>query len=141
MYTICLQGDPSDEVEAVPVGVVWGLLASMPVSAHHSFASEYDRDKRVKVTGVITKFDLSNPHSWVYVDVKEADGTVSNWAFETAAAGGLYRRGIRKDTLKPGMVITITGFGAKDNSITADAQDVTMPDGMILTLGTENSPG
>jgi DNA/RNA endonuclease YhcR with UshA esterase domain len=109
--------------------------------AHHSFAAEYDRDKKVKVTGTVTKFDLSNPHSWVYVDVKDADGAVASWAFETASAGALYRRGIRKDTFKPGMVITITGFGAKDNSHTADAQDVTMPDGMVMTLGTENSPG
>jgi DNA/RNA endonuclease YhcR with UshA esterase domain len=109
--------------------------------AHHSFAAEYDRDKKVKVTGTITKFDLSNPHSWVFVDVKDTDGKVVNWAFETASAGALYRRGLRKDTLKPGMVITITGFGAKDNSHTADAQDVTMPDGMVMTLGTENSPG
>jgi len=113
----------------------------MPVLAHHSFAAEYDRAKVVKVSGTVTKFDLSNPHSWVYVDVKDADGTVANWAFETASAGALYRRGIRKDTLKAGMVITITGFGAKDNSHTADAQDVTMPDGMVMTLGTENSPG
>ena len=118
-----------------------GLLASSPVMAHHSFASEYDREKKVKVTGTITKFDLSNPHSWVYVDVKEADGKTANWGFETASAGVLYKRGIRKDTFKPGMVITITGFGAKDNSHTADAQDVTMPDGMVMTLGTENSPG
>ena len=117
------------------------LLASTPIMAHHSFAAEYDRDKKVKVTGTVTKFDLSNPHSWVYVDVKEADGTVASWAFETASAGALYRRGIRKDTFKTGMVITITGFGAKDNSHTADAQDVTMPDGMLMTLGTENSPG
>ena len=88
-----------------------GLLASMPVSAHHSFASEYDRERKVKVTGTITKFDLSNPHSWVYVDVKEADGTVSNWAFvkPPPAADGLYRKGeLRKDILETnGMVITI----------------------------------
>lgn len=123
------------------LAICGGLLASTPVMAHHSFASEYDRDRRVKVTGTVTKFDLSNPHSWVYLDVKEADGTVTSWAFETAAAGGLYRRGIRKDTFKPGMVITITGFGAKDNSHTADAQDVTLPDGTVMTLGTENNPG
>ncbi len=90
-----------------------GLLASTPMLAHHSFAAEYDRDKKVKVSGTVTKFDLSNPHSWVYVDVKEADGTVASWAFETASAGALYRRGIRKDTFKAGMTITITGFGCE----------------------------
>jgi hypothetical protein len=116
-------------------------LASMPMLAHHSFAAEYDREKVVKVTGTITKFDLSNPHSWIYVDVKDANGAVVNWGFETGAAGVLYKRGFRKDTLQPGMVITITGFGAKDNSNTADAQQLTMPDGTVKTLGTENNPG
>jgi hypothetical protein len=109
--------------------------------AHHSFAAEYDRAKVIKVTGTVTKFDLSNPHSWIYVDVKDANGAVVNWAFETGAAGVLYKRGFRKDTLQPGMVITITGYGAKDNSNTADAQELTMPDGTVKTLGTENNPG
>jgi len=117
------------------------LLACMPVMAHHSFAAEYDKEKRIKVTGTVTKFDFSNPHSWVYVDVKGDDGNVISWAFETASAGSLYRRGLRKDTIKPGTVVTITGFGAKDNSRTADAQDVTMPDGAVMHLGTEANPG
>ncbi len=64
----------------------------------------------VKVTGTVTKFDLSNPHSWIYVDAKGANGKVVNWAFETGSAGVLYRRGFRKDTMKPGMEITITGY-------------------------------
>jgi hypothetical protein len=118
-----------------------GLLASTPGMAHHSFAAEYDRAKVIKVSGTVTKFDLSNPHSWIYVDVKDANGVVVNWAFETGAAGVLYKRGFRKDTLQPGMVITITGYGAKDNSNTADAQQLTMPDGTVKTLGTENNPG
>lgn len=118
-----------------------GLLASTPVLAHHSFAAEYDRGKVVKVSGVVTKFDLSNPHSWIYLDVKDANGMVVSWAFETGAAGVLYKRGIRKNTLQPGMMITITGYGAKDNSNTADAQQLTMPDGTVMTLGTETNPG
>jgi hypothetical protein len=123
------------------LALLGGLLASTPLLAHHSFAAEYDRSKQVKVTGTITKFDLSNPHSWIYVDVTDAKGTVAHWAFETGAAGPLYKRGIRKNTLQPGMVITITGYGAKDNSNTADAQQLTMPDGTVITLGTENNPG
>ena len=117
------------------------LLACMPLLAHHSFAAEYDRDKVIKVSGTVTKFDLSNPHSWIYVDVKDVNGVVVNWAFETGAAGQLYKRGLRKNTLQPGMMITITGYGAKDNSNTADAQQLTLPDGTVITLGTENNPG
>jgi hypothetical protein len=118
-----------------------GLLVSTPVMAHHSFAAEYDKNKEVKVTGTVTKFDFSNPHSWIYVDAAGADGTVVSWSFETASASVLYKRGVRKDTLKPGMMITLTGYGAKDNSHTADAQNLTMPDGNVMTLGTEQNPG
>ena len=71
-----------------------GLLVSTPGMAHHSFAAEYDRSKVVKVTGTVTKFDLSNPHSWIYVDVKDANGMVVNWAFETGSAGVLVQAGL-----------------------------------------------
>ncbi len=135
------QGDDQVNSKLGLLVLCGALLASTPGMAHHSFAAEYDRSKQVKVTGTVTKFDLSNPHSWIYIDVKDANGTVVNWAFETGAAGQLYKRGLRKNTLQPGMVITITGYGAKDNSNTADAQQVTMPDGTVMTLGTENNPG
>lgn len=116
-------------------------LASLPLFGHHSFAAEYDKNKQVKVTGTVTKFDFSNPHSWIYLDAKADDQTIVSWSFETASAGSLYRRGLRKDTIKPGMVVTITGFGAKDNSHTADAQNLTLSDGTVMTLGTEQNPG
>ncbi|HTR38680.1 MAG TPA: DUF6152 family protein [Bryobacteraceae bacterium] len=123
------------------LAVCGGLLASTAALAHHSFAAEYDQNKIVKVTGTVTKFDLSNPHSWIYLDAKDANGEIVHWAFETGSAAVLYKRGFRKDTIKPGMEITITGYGAKDNSHTADAQQLTMPDGTVKTLGTETNPG
>lgn len=117
------------------------LLAAAPALAHHSFAAEYDRDKPIKLTGTVTKFDLTNPHSWVYIDVKEADGKVVSWGFETASVANLYRRGFRKDTVKPGTIVTIEGFLAKDGTHTGNAQRMTLPDGTVVVLGTEVNPG
>ena len=117
------------------------FLAAIPVLAHHSFAAEYDGTKPIKVTGTVTKFDMTNPHSWVYLDVKDADGKVVNWGFETASPNALFRRGFKKDFLKPGSVVTIEGFLAKDGSHTGNAQKLLMPDGNTIILGTEVNPG
>jgi hypothetical protein len=123
------------------VTVVLACAAAMPAFAHHSFAAEYDKEKPLKFTGTVTKFDLTNPHSWIYIDVTQVDGSVVNWAFETASPSNLYRRGFRKDTIKPGMAVTIEGYGAKDATHTGNGQRITMPDGKQFILGTEENPG
>jgi hypothetical protein len=117
------------------------LLTQAQVFAHHSFAAEYDRLKPIKLTGTVTRFDLTNPHSWIYLEAKGPDGQVSTWGFETASLLALYRRGFKKDTLKPGMMITIEGFLAKDGTKTGNGQKLTLPDGKTIILGTEENPG
>ena len=107
-----------------------GLLVSVaPALAHHSFAAEYDTSKSIKVTGVVTKMEWMNPHARFYVDVKEADGTVSTWNFELGAIPVLLKQGWRKDALKPGDQVTVEGNRAKDESHTAAARVVLLPDG------------
>src|SRR5262252_7515467 len=117
------------------------ILISVPLQAHHSFAAEYDGTKPIKLSGTVTKFDMVNPHSWIYIDVKDDTGKVINWKFETASPSNLYRRGFKKDTIKSGMQVTIEGYLAKDGSPTANGQKLHLPDGAVIVLGTEVNPG
>ena len=119
------------------VGVV-ALLAGVRLAAHHSFAAEFDESKPVKVTGTITKVEWQNPHIWFYVDVKNADGSVTNWAFSGGAPGQLMRRGITKEALKIGQEVIVDGFRAKDASNNGFGQKVTYPDGR--NVFTANAP-
>lgn len=92
------------------------LTLSLPLLAHHSFSAEYDQSKPITIKGKFTGMDWVNPHSWVHIDVVGTDGKVTNWAGETPPPNGLYRNGWRKDTLKEGETIEISGFAAKDGS-------------------------
>ena len=93
------------------------------------------------MTGTVTKFDLTNPHSWIYIDVKDERGVVTNWGFETANPNSLYRRGFKKGMITAGMVVTIEGYLAKDASHIGNAHILTMPDGRVVQLGSETNPG
>jgi hypothetical protein len=117
------------------------LIPSVPLAAHHSFAAEYDQAKPIKLTGTVVRFDLTNPHAWIYMEAKGPDGVVATWGFETASLLSLYRRGFTKKTLQPGMEITIEGFQAKDATHTGNGQKLTLPDGKVIVLGTEENPG
>ena len=105
------------------------LLVSVPALAHHSAVAEYDLDKPVKVTGTVTRVEWSNPHIWFYVDVKNADGTVTTWGFSGGAPGVLQRRGVSRTSMKPGDQVVVQGYRAKDGSFNGSGDTVTFPDG------------
>ena len=118
---------------AVGLGMLPGALA------HHSFYAEFDGNKPVKVTGVVTKVEWQNPHIWFYIDVKGADGTVTNWGFSGGSPNQLVRRGITKKVIQPGMVVKVEGFRAKDGSNNASGGKVTFADGRsVFTASAED---
>lgn len=108
-------------------------------SAHHSFAAEFDINKPVTLKGTVTTMKWINPHAWLYIDVKDADGKVTNWACEFGLPQALYRRGWRPKDLPVGTEVTLTGWRAKDNSPTANANSVTLPDGRRLFAGSSGA--
>jgi hypothetical protein len=103
--------------------------------AHHSFASEFDAAKKLKLTGTVTKVEWRNPHTYFYVDVKGDDGAIHNWAMELGSPNVLMRRGWTRDSLKIGDQVTVEGARARDNSYKANANSVVMGDGKRLFNG------
>ena len=111
------------------------LALTFRAAAHHSFAAEFDDKQPVILDGSVVKFEFMNPHSWIYVDVKKADGTTERWSIETGSTNALFRRGWRKDSLRAGDHVTINAFRAKDGSLTANASQVKLPDGRQMSAG------
>jgi hypothetical protein len=107
--------------------------------AHHSFAAEFDDQKPVKMTGVITSVEWQNPHIWFYLAIKNKDGSTTTWGFAGGAPGQLMRRGITKDQLKIGETVVVEGFRSKDGSNNASGGRITFPDGRnVLTAGAQD---
>ena len=105
---------------------VFSLAASAQALAHHSFAAEFDENKPVKLTGAVTKVEWTNPHIWFFIDVKNPDGTVTNWGLEMASPNNLLRMGWKRDSMKIGDVVAVEARQARDGSANANAQAVVL---------------
>jgi len=112
------------------------LLAVIPASAHHSAAVAYDLSKYITVQGVVTEVKWENPHTWIYLDVTDASGTVVKWGFEGAVPNQLFRRGVTPAVLNPGLHITIKGHPARDTSRPfGEVHEVVLEDGRSFVIG------
>jgi len=115
------------------------LLSALPAWPHHACAAEFDPKRPVKLRGVVTKMEWINPHAWMHVDAKDADGKVTSWMIEAGTPNTLFRRGFTKDSLKIGTEVLVDGYQSKDGSNTANGRDVTLPDGRKLFLGSSGT--
>jgi len=119
---------------AATCAIGW-CVAPASLAAHHSFAAEYDAEKPVKITGVVTKLEWTNPHARLYVDVKDGAGAVSSWEFELGSPNGLMRSGWSRSSLKPGDSVSVEGFAARKDPRVANARSVTLADGKKVFAG------
>ena len=111
------------------------VCATAPLAAHHAFAAEFDVNQPVKVKGAVTKVEWVNPHAWIYVDVKDAEGKVTNWHFELGAPNALFRLVWKKDAIPTGTEVEITGFRAKAQDAVANGRSIILADGRELFSG------
>ncbi len=121
-------------------GIAVLALTGAAAQAHHSFAAEFNIDDPVNLRGKITKVNMVNPHSWIYIDVKQPDGSVVNWGIEGGTPNVLFRKGITRDSLPLGTEIVVTGYRARNKSNSAVGVSVTFTDGKQLFLG-GSAPG
>lgn len=120
---------------AIASAACWFALAAPPVLAHHSFAAEFDANLPVSFTGVVTRVDWRNPHIWIFIDVTDSEGRVTQWEVEGGAPNSLFRAGWRRDSVKIGDRVTVEGFRARRKETAANMRSMLAADGKRLFSG------
>ena len=119
------------------VSIALAAFTALPpaAQAHHAFAAEFDGTKPIEVKGVITKVTLTNPHSWIYVDAKDASGKITTWGFEFGAPFALAQKGLTRSTVAIGAEVTLKGFLSKNGQAFGYSTHITLPDGRTIQTG------
>ncbi len=122
------------------LGVVIGVAAGGGrLMAHHAFSAEFDAKKPVTLKGKVVKVEWVNPHAWIHLEVRKADGSAETWMVEGGTPNTLARRGITRKSLLVGTEIAVEGYQAKDGSLRANGRDLTLPDGRKLFVGSSGT--
>jgi hypothetical protein len=116
-------------------------LQVIPATAHHSFATVYDSSKSITLSGTVTKIDWKNPHVYYFIDVKGADGKVTNYAVEGGTPNQLFRQGWRKDSLKVGDMVKVLAYPSRNGSNRVNGRQTTLPDGRKVFSGSPDDGG
>jgi hypothetical protein len=115
------------------------MAATVPVLAHHAFSAEFDANAPVTLKGPVTKIEWINPHAWIHMENKMANGKSEMWMVEGGTPNTLQRNGIARDSIKIGTVIVVSGYKAKDGRMRANGRDITFPDGRTLFMGSSGT--
>ena len=118
------------------------VLAAAPLWAHHAFSAEFDINQPLTLKGTLNKWEMINPHSWFHIDVKNPDGTTTEWMIEGGSPNTLIRLGVTKYTVKIGTELTIEAYRAKEGTNKAVGRNFVLPDGSRLFLSSSDAvPG
>src|SRR5687767_10637524 len=123
-------------IGAIAVAII---LTVATARAHHAFSAEFDANKPIDFTGAVSKLEWVNPHAWIHLDVKTADGKTETWMIEAGSPNVLLRRGFNKSMVPVGTVIRVRGFAAKGGTRKANGGEMTLPDGRTLSLTSPDS--
>ncbi len=127
-------------IVSIASAIALSIALATPLSAHHSFAAQFDGSKPITLQGTVTKVEWRNPHIWVYMDVKNADGSMTAWQCEGGAPNALTRQGWSRADLESGKPLTIEGYLAKDGSKTCNARTWKVGDRTVLAGSNDGGP-
>lgn len=126
-------------VVAATVAFAGAMTPPRPLIAHHSFAAEFDASQPVRLNGTVSRVEWRNPHAWIYLAVADPAGTVVIYAIEASSPSALARRGVDRQSVLPGMPLSVSGYRAKNGTPTARGRDLTLPDGRTRSLGSADA--